>query len=309
MKKTLPGLIFFFIALQTFSQTATISPTYGNRSQSLPVTITGTNTSFVQGSTSVTFFRSGSPTSFIQASPIAVSNSTLLGAVLNISANAPFGSYTFKVNTPTGSVSGLNFFQVTSTLTPQLVKIDPTSGKQGQTLPVTITGLGTHFNLASATSTIIVFIQGSNSSGIQVLSASAASSTLLMANIFISATASLGLYDLSIYNAFDGLMTLVQSFLVTPDDAINEVSNHLSELVLYPNPTVNQFNIQTVVNIKDVEITDLQGRTIPFQMETSLTGTRKVTLDDGLNRGHILIVRIVTEKGTICKKLFLSSNH
>jgi hypothetical protein len=82
--------------------------------------------------------------------------------------------------------------------------ISPSSGSKGQTLAVTITGTSTHFTQAS--NTVAFFRQGSPTSEVTVPHANATSNTVLTGSMFISASATTGLYTFKVGNAVDGIL-------------------------------------------------------------------------------------------------------
>ncbi len=113
-----------------------ISPTSGVQGQSVPVTLTGTN--FIAGATIG-----------VSGAEITVSNTTVLSATqitatFTIAANAATGAQNVTVTT-SGGTSGAQPFTVNLAppTPPTLTSISPTSGVQGQSVPVTLTGTKT----------------------------------------------------------------------------------------------------------------------------------------------------------------------
>ncbi len=122
-----------------------VSPGSALPAQSLQVTITGRNTHFVQGTTTANF----GPGIIVgnamagASGPVTVTSATTATAQLSIPANAALGSRTVYVSSGNEQASLLNGFSVDGK--PTLYTATPFSGKQGQTLTVTIAGAFTSF--------------------------------------------------------------------------------------------------------------------------------------------------------------------
>ncbi len=203
---------------------STVSPITVVSGTTLDVTITGSNTHFVQGSTTVNFgFNQGSST----LNSVTVNSATQLVANVTIADNTYAGDYDIVTNNPLdGKISLIKGFKVTGTARPEISTVSPisvdltgpiVSGKPTsieKTLDVTITGLNTHFTQGSPTANFI-FNQGSNTvNAFTVNSITVNSATQLVANVKIPATAYNGDYNISIVNPVDGLVTLNNGFKV-----------------------------------------------------------------------------------------------
>ena len=117
----------------------TASPASAQPGQSLTVTLTGSNTHFVQGTTEVSFGTD------ITVSGITVASPTSLGVSLIVSASAGLGGRTITVTTGAEIVSLANGFAVLAGALPAITTVSPNSGPQGGSGPVTIVGQNTHF--------------------------------------------------------------------------------------------------------------------------------------------------------------------
>ena len=93
-------LIFAFGGSQIFAQSVSIIPGQGNRGQTLPVIVSGQNTSFTSQASGTLFLKQGTFT-FSQGSvtvnPTYISP-TELNAVISVPNNAPNGWYDLYVN-------------------------------------------------------------------------------------------------------------------------------------------------------------------------------------------------------------------
>jgi hypothetical protein len=108
-----------------------ISPGYVIQNTATTVTLNGTN--FVPGNTTINNSYTG-----LSISNVTVAGSTSLTATFTVAANAPIGSTTFSVTTPSGTSSknvGIDIIGV-----PILNSISPASGRRGTSFTVTLTG-------------------------------------------------------------------------------------------------------------------------------------------------------------------------
>ncbi|MFI5222209.1 MAG: T9SS type A sorting domain-containing protein [Bacteroidia bacterium] len=111
MRKFNLFILIFCNALFSFAQTITdVSPNYGAKGQTLNVTITGNNTHFTQPSaTTVTFFKSGSPTSAVNVNHFSSSSSTTIIANISISPGAANGLYDIVIYDFADGIIGSTF--------------------------------------------------------------------------------------------------------------------------------------------------------------------------------------------------------
>ena len=154
-----------------------ISPATGAQGASVKVTLTGTN--FVSGAT-VNVSTAG-----VTTSNVVIASATQITATLNISATAPVGNASVTVTTMAGT-SGPVSFNVIGV--PTLTSISPSTGSQGSSVPVTLTG--TNF-----VAPLTVNIGGT---GITVSNVVVVSSTSVTANLAVATSAGVGQYNVSV---------------------------------------------------------------------------------------------------------------
>lgn len=152
-----------------------ISPTSGSQGRTVGVRLTGTN--FVPGGTTIVIDGTG-----VSAVGINVTSSTELIAGFAIEAAAPLGPRNVRITTAGGTSSARTFTVDPPPPPPTLTGISPTSGSQGSTVPVTLTGT----NFVSG-ATVAVSGAGVTVSGVTVVSA-----TSIRANFVIGSGATLG---------------------------------------------------------------------------------------------------------------------
>jgi hypothetical protein len=157
-----------------------ISPNSGTQGVSVPVTLTGTN--FVSGA-AVNVSGSG-----VTVSNVSVVSTTQLTATFTIASNATLGARNVTVTTSAGTSGAVTFTVNVLTAAPTLSSISPSSGTQGATVPVTLTG--TDFVSGAA-----VNVSGS---GVTVSNVSAVSTTQLTATFTIASNASAGTVNVTV---------------------------------------------------------------------------------------------------------------
>jgi hypothetical protein len=187
-----------------------VNPSSTMEGTALTVAISGQNTNFQQGTTTV-WFNQGSST--IYASNVNVNSLTSLDAFFNIPFGTPFGLYGTNVQDPVdNTVTLANSFTITANPNaPEIVSVTPNNGDLNTTIPVTISGQNTNFLQGTGT---LVFVQGSSTLITSNLLFN--TNTNLGATLTIPPNAYPGYYDVYFTNALDGTMLLVSGFYVNP---------------------------------------------------------------------------------------------
>jgi RHS repeat-associated protein len=195
----------FIVSTGSVGPTITsISPSSGPQAQGGPVGIMGLNTHFVQG-TSVVSFGPG-----ITVSNVNVTCPTCLTAQLQISPTATPGPVTVTVTTGSEVASLANGFTILPG-TPKILSFGPTTGQQGATVPITVTGQFTHF--AQGTT------QVSMGAGITVSNIAVSSTTSLTAQLAIASNVALGMYTLTVTTGTE-VVSVPNVFTVQPGTPI-----------------------------------------------------------------------------------------
>ena len=158
-----------------------ITPAQGNMGSTVPVTITGTNTTFLAGSTVAI---SGAD---VTATNVAFGSTTSLTANIVMANTADAGPRTVTVTS--GAEVDTAIFTVLVAPTPR-VTISPASGSTGSTVPITITGVNTNFSVATTI--------GVSGTGITVANVAGRDAGFLNASLIIAPTAAAGPYTVTI---------------------------------------------------------------------------------------------------------------
>jgi hypothetical protein len=182
---------------------SSITPNQGQQGQSLQVTVTGSQTHF-SNATQVSLG------SGVNATISQVISATSVVLNVAVSETAAIGARSLTLTTGGEQVSGA--FTVTGG-TPQILSLTPSSGQQGQTLAVNITGKFTNF-ASGANGTNINF-----GAGITLNSLTVNSPTSLTANVTISPIAAAGGRSVLIVTPSANNETLNAGFSVTGSGA------------------------------------------------------------------------------------------
>lgn len=262
------GARTFTVNPQTPTLTA-VSPAIGVRGTTVAMTLTGTN--FVTGATTVAV--SGSD---VTVSNVSVAGATSLTADFAVGSSAALGARTVTVTTA-GGTSGTQTFTVNPPA-PTLTAVSPTTGVQGNTVAVTLTG--TNF-VAGAT----VGVSGSN---VTVSNVTVASGTSLTADFAIASGAALGDRDVTVTTS--GGTTAAKTFTVNPPaptltavSPTNGVQGTTVSVTLTGTNFVSGSTTVAVsgsgVTVQNVSVSSGTSLTASFVIgSTAATGARTVTV-------------------------------
>ncbi len=275
MTKTYLFFISLFLSFCAASQSlVSVNPASANAGQTLNVTITGTNTHFVQTSgTTVNFsFSQTSATSVVNS--VNVVNDSVLSANVSVPANVLTGNYNVTAtNAADGTLSLNNSFHVNGAIPASLVSISPASGSAGQTLSVTITGARTHFSQAVTNQVNFSFFQTSSTTVVN--SVNVVNDSALIANLTIPTNIVTGNYNATVQNSMDGFISLINGFHV------NGISQPSITLV---NPSVARVGqtLNVTITGKNTHFVQGGGTVVDFTfMQTS--GTTVASFVNSIN--------------------------
>ena len=175
------GTQTFTVATPPPPTLTSVSPAAGVTGTNVNVTLTGTN--FLTGATTVLFSGPG-----VTVANVVVTSSNTITAQFQIAAGATLGAQNVSVMT-SGGTSGNQTFTVNPPL-PTLTSVSPTSGVQGNAVPVTLTG--TNFVAGST-------INVPGGGGITVSATTVTSATTITATFtLLPCTPLLGLTEVSV---------------------------------------------------------------------------------------------------------------
>jgi hypothetical protein len=178
-----------------------ISPTTAGQGATLTVTINGVNTNWQQGLTQLSF-------PGVQINSFTVNSPKSITAIITVSDSAPAGQVSVTATTGGETATATNVFTVTQTQ-PELLAVVASTGVQGQSETVTLTGAFTHFSPASV---------ANFGAGVTVDSINAISLYSLQVNLTVSPTAATGLRNVSVTTGAESV-SLGNAFSVTTGPA------------------------------------------------------------------------------------------
>jgi len=242
MKKVAIYVILSIIPAYIFSQSLlSVNPDSANAGQTLNVTITGSNTHFLQGSASTVDF------GFSQGTSSAV-NYFYVQSNTSITANVSIPTYTytgdygvFVYNSIDGPLSLGSVFYVNGINLPALVSVNPNTAQAGQTLNVTINGEYTHFIQGSVTTVDFDFNQASPTTVVN--NYYALNDTQIYTNITVPPSTNTGSYDVYVSNSIDGPLGLFNGFYVGTIGI--ELRTKTTSMAVYPNPVSEDITIES----------------------------------------------------------------
>jgi hypothetical protein len=179
---------------------ANVSPNLGIQGQTLSVEITGTNTSFVQGTTFANFGDG------ITINNLIINTPTDAVANITISNTTPVGYRTITLVTGGEyDVSSTQAFQILPN-SAALLSVSPNTAPQGGSLPINLIASGTHF-LQDATRVSI-------SGGVIVGNVAVTSPTTATAELAVTQGATIGVQDVTVWTGGE-IATLASAFTIT----------------------------------------------------------------------------------------------
>jgi hypothetical protein len=258
----------FTVLAGLIPQITYVDTNYGALGSTLDVVISGTNTNFQSGSSTV-WFTQGSAT--IYANLVTVSNPLSLTANITIPTGYPAGFYDVNVYDYTDNTVTLpyGFFVSDSTIGIVSVTGDSTTYNLGDSsITIIITGAGTNFAFQGDT-TIVWLGQVHRSAVANIF----ATSTHVISNTRISATFHFptnvpsGRYDLFTYNTIDGELTKQWALNLRATSIGNTGSDKIK---VYPNPVNGKLFIESDSreNMQTISLTALNGTLVSKQSAT-----------------------------------------
>ncbi len=269
-----------------------VNPTFATRGQTLNVSISGSNTHFMQATSTTVYFKQGTSTTLYPTSVNRLSNTSII-ANMQISNQQPTGLYHLYVNNSIdGSLSKLNSFTILSS-----------SIIGTLTCPVLDTCLNftpqhyyiSHIQLVNNT-TIIVSWTFENGSSQQTINVQYSFSNF--GNYAITLTINCtGGKELEVYQSY---ININQSLSI-------ENNNNISSFEIYPNPASSYLYVDNKnSNNKpiDLKIFDIMGNMV-LNMNTLNEFPTKINIENFKN--GIYFINLKQEDGqVIIKKIIIS---
>mgnify|MGYP003652602207 CR=1 FL=1 len=287
IKKLFLSIALLATAQLGFSQSVSISPNSGNRGQSLPVVISGQNTSFTsQGSNTNIFLRQGSYV-LGQGSQTAFTNISVIdpftiAADLHVPGNAPLGLYDMFVTagTVTSQTNAFTVSQGTNTN----ITVSPGGSKPGKVTNITVTVPGGSFKTVAQIIEKVWFNNGTSILA-DVNNITVVNSTTFTADVTVPANTPNGVYDANVYTDAGIMYTKSAAFTVNQTFDIPELP--ATTFSIYPNPAkdflVLELDMNQPASIK-VRVMDITGKPVVANWDSLPFGSDITGLKLNLNK-------------------------
>jgi len=207
---------FFYFSLnaQTINE---INPNEGMVGEQLMVNISGQETHFDQASSSIYVWFDQASNTTVFPLEIEVESDTKMDVFFDFDNYLEVGFYNVNVYSNIDGFMSLEdgFYMNPNPNLPYIKSIDPDYSYQGDELTVSISASKTHFNQGTIT-TEVWFSQASKTV-IHPFEVSTYNDSVLDATFQFANYHEPGAYDVSVYNAIDGLITLMEGFYLNPD--------------------------------------------------------------------------------------------
>lgn len=245
------------------SQLTGISTNTANAGQSLPITLSGTNMGFAQGSNSVYFYNPSSGQTLYPSSYNSSTNSTL-----NISLNIPIyscsGTFSVCATNSNGCTECLpNALTVVSTNNPEINSVTPGTANIGQNLTVSISGTDVDFTQGS---NIYYYLSNGNN---YIYGYNSNPSSPTQTNVSFSLPNNCGSYDLLVYGASSCGSPLVYNNAVSIGSSLHPRINTVS-------PTVANAGQALTVSLSGSDINFLQATNLNIQLQKAGSGGQPI---------------------------------
>jgi hypothetical protein len=264
MFKKLQILALLVLGGSISAQTVNIvNPSVGYNGQTLPIIISGQNTSFTQGSLSVMLLQGshsigqGSNTGI----NYVIANNTMLLGSLVVPASANLGFYDLFVNSGSSTISCTNAFEVLPSGIPAIA-VSPTGSKPGQMINASFTVSGASFKNQMQQNIEGVWLSLGAEMILDVQNIQVINTNSFSADITIPNNATVGFWDVGVYTD-DGTMYSSPGYFEINATFSREEFN-ANNFNIYPNPAGDEFSISLNANYTNLEIKiiDLSGKAI-----------------------------------------------
>ncbi len=307
IKKLLFAVFFTGILNSVYSQNASISPSNGNRGQSLPIVISGNNFS-TQGTTITSVYLSqgsyilgqGSQTAAI--TNISVANPFTILADLHIPQNAPLGIYDLFVNAGTSIFSPAAFL-VFPPANASIVTA-PKGSKPGATVSVSVTVPGGNFKTQTQLIERVWLTKGTEIID-NVTNIAVVNSTTFTADINIPFWATSGLWDINVFTDDD--MMYVSQDIFEINATFSREENQTAELSLYPNPASDVLMVEYGAQGSKLQlrIMDLTGKDVTEKIKFAEHSDKSVKADISELAEAVYMLQLIVDDEVIATRKFV----
>lgn len=289
------------------AQTITgLSPSSGHQGQTLPIIVSGQNTSFNQGSMTM-FLSQGSYTlgqSSSAITNISIVNGTTISANLNVPGSAPVGFYNLYIM-GTGS-STLNKASAFEVMQPSVssVAVSPNGSQPGNAFNATFTVNGASFKSSAQQIIEKVWLSLNGEVITDITNISVVNATTFTADVNVPAGTTQGMWDVNVHTDDDMMYTSPASFDI--DNTFSRAEYNNVDFKIYPNPVTTELTavFETQYTDMDVQIFDLTGKTVSkYSYSVEVQENLIKVNTENLAKGSYTIQFISNDEVVAAKKL------
>lgn len=228
-----------------------VDPDSGIQCEKLTITVTGENTNFVQGTSTVRLKKNGY---FINSTSNIVISQLQIQGIFYFNPDHSTGSYdvyAYNDGYPEEMILPDGFWLNPVVLLPELTNSEPDTAYNGETLLLDITGINTHFDASGVYNT--VWLSATNGGQLTTSSVTVIDSQHIEASIYINYNKPAGDYTLHVSNQLD-------SELILPDALVLMEGQNNPEIVSVEPNSAYQGEALTIT---------VTGRNTTFQQGSS----------------------------------------
>lgn len=229
-------LLVLFAGTILHAQSLTsVSPAVAEKGSEISLRVNGQYTLFLTNPLATrAFIIAQEGTYMLEAKKVTTIDNLTLDVTFAIPNTAPEGAYSLQVfNIKTGNYTLTNALQVSpASVPPQLVAQDVPVVRQNEKLTLKVVGNNTHFITAGSFSYLKARLGADE---LELTVDSVKTDTLLWASATIPSYFTVGKYDLTLSNLFDGDLQLAQAFEVTTNPDVPVITKVISSTTLTGN--------------------------------------------------------------------------
>ncbi len=262
-KKLLVSAFGLMLSTGLFAQSiSSISPAAGNQGQTLPIIISGQNTTFTQGSV-LTYLQQGSSVMYLGqgSSMLNVVSNTSLAANFVVPGSATLGFYDLWVQSGSSTLTKPMAFEVRVPNRPAAY-VSPNGSQPAKTFNATFSVSGASFKRSAQQIIERVWLSLNGEVITDITNISVVNGNTFTADITIPAGTTEGMWDVNVYTDDKMMFTNRAYFDISATFSRAEYNN--VDFRIYPNPVTTELTavFETHYANMDVQIFDLTGKAV-----------------------------------------------
>ena len=282
-----------------------MSPALGNQGQTLPIIISGQNTTFTQGSVSM-YLRQGTSFNIIGQGNAALTavNNTSLAINFVVPGSATLGFYDLWVQTGSSTLSKSMAFEITQPSSSASIAVLPSGSQPGNVVGATFTVSGASFKSSAQQVIEKVWLSLGSEVITDISNIQVVNSTTFTADVNVLPGTTQGLWDVNVYTDDEMMYTNTAAFDVSNTFSRKEFNN--VDFKIYPNPVTTELTatFETHYSDMDIQLFDLSGKPVSrSNYAVEIQGNQIKINTEKLPTGGYMIQFISNDEVVATKKL------